>query len=303
LKNKRTKSVNFLMKLKNLKQKQKPQTSHIKTNSLLSPRNTVSTGPSTKSPLPTLESRLHSSPKESRFKKTADKMRKLTLESESSESSQKNASKIVIEKPTMNFLQNEKRSSNLIQIPEPDELKIELKIPNTVDFSTPSSPKNQSYSIHIKSPEVKVENNNGNPLDIKLDLTEESSNISILDEKRDVKKDSVHLERTPRNSLLNPRRFSAIEGVNPFERKPRSITNYQGIGKIKDVLSNSLSPSRLTPQKSMNEKGGKTAYEKIMKSTNSLFNFGGNKKPTKTTNKISEKKNSKEEISEIIVEK
>ena len=256
--------------------KQKSRWSHNTTNSFLSPRTSKTNDPSNPAKTQnTMESRLHTSPKESSFKKNAEFDRKkiITLESDSSESSGEIPSKVILEKLPLEKPKITINDTEILLIPS--EFKKELQENPKIDLM-----KNQ-----------KIENPYQNLIS-KLELTDESLNMSILEEKRDAKKDSIELERSPRNSI-NPRRHSVLSNLSPLaEKRSRSSTNYPGMDK-----PFTKNPPKVSPQKSLNVDKGKSLYEKSVKSTTTLFNFGGSKRngPNNTDKDKSAKKTEKKE--------
>ena len=261
------------MKSKDIKQK--TRWSHNKTDSFLSPRTSQTNDPSNPAKTQnTVESRLQTSPKESSFKRNAEADRKkiTTLESDSSESSREIPSQVIIEKLPLG---KPKITVNDMEV-----------LPISFEFKK-EPPENPKIDLMRKQKENTHQN-----FVSKLDLTDESSNMSILDEKRDAKKDSIHFERSPRNSI-NPRRNSVLSNLSPLmEKRSRSSTNYPGMDKPLKKL-----PSKITPQKSLNVDKGKSLYEKSVKSTTTLFNFGGSKRngPNNTDKDKSAKKTEKKE--------
>lgn len=255
--------------------------SHLKTSSLTSTK--FNSSRSTKAPMETIETRLHTvqtSPPEIIIKKPITPRQAITLESETSSLSSNPEDfvtmgpkiKIELISPT---LKNYEES-----IPNDQRLPVD-KMTKLSGFSTYSNntPPNPNNSSFIKNAQPKTDITPRNPIE-----NSETSILSINDEKKE--NIILHKDKTPVNSKQNNfmRRFSNSQSTFN-EKRARASSNYPTIDRNKDNLSSTVHLIKNSPNKS-NEKNSRINFEKSMKSTNSLFNFGGHKKKNEKAKNI-----------------
>lgn len=273
-----------------------PKVSHLKTNSLTSTK--LNSTRSTKIPIETADSRMHTlqtSPPEILIKKPITPRQAITLESETSSLTSNpddNEPKIKIELISP-LIKNCEESL-------PNELKLPVdKITKLSGFSTYSnySPPNPNNSSFIKNTQPKTDVTPRNPIE-----NSETSILSINDEKKE--NILLHKDKTPVDSKQKNlmRRFSNTQSTFN-EKRARASSNYPTIDRNKDNFSSTAHNFRNSPNKS-NEKISRVNFERSIKSTNSLFNFGGHKKKNeKAKNSIGQKDENHEETPDLSIDR
>ena len=245
--------------------------SHIKTNSLVSPRTSLGTVVSlTKK---TKESKFLPFPKDISLR---NKLPPKAPESEQSshESQNDNYSKL---KPNIIITpaENKKKISSTIFV---DSLNLDPKPKNEL-----LKKKESNISSHPES--MRFQNYNSKPSQSKLniepsvsltkkddsnDKSESSNNMSILDERKEIENPRI---------ITNSRRFSAQPSHSlHYDKLSRGlITSPATIDQNR--ISVSVSPQRDIHKKSLEKNTSllPASFEKSLKSNTSLFNFGGKK--------------------------
>ena len=287
--------------------------SHIKTNSVLSPLTTVtSVGDSNKTPHHK-ESRLQTSPKESSLKKGSQQKPMNPKSEQSSSDSHNDLSvnpSIVISPPGKSQKVLPADKSQIISLAEKSQMfsmaenfssiiektsktSMILSIPgdctqkhaNLIQQKTSNFSNTQSLPKSNLRSQTKIMIKQTSKVN-ELHEQSESSNMSILDEGKDIQ--NIKNDNYERKSSMD-RRFSSISNSNFLSKRSRSSNI-----RAETDSKLSVSPQRLYKDNSVNESGISEKImnpEKLFKSSHNLFNFGGGKKSSKAKQVCKDEKN------------